>query len=99
MKIYISGQITGLEVTEAFERFERAEKHLESLGFDPVNPMKKTSVAENKTWKEYMLEDIELLWDCDVIYMLDNYEDSRGAKVEMAIAEALDIKIHFQINA
>lgn len=92
-KIYISGKITGLSQTEAFANFERAEMRINCFGFEAINPMKKVSEQEGKSWKEYMLEDIAILWDCDAIYMLRNWEDSKGAKIERAIAEHLGITV------
>ncbi len=92
-KIYISGKITGLAHETAYANFELAEKVLESLGYEPINPMKKVSEQEGKTYKEYMLEDIELLWDCAGIFMLDNWKDSRGARIERFIAEELGLEV------
>lgn len=92
-KIYISGKITGLSQTEAFANFERAEIQLHAFGFEAINPMKKVSEQEGKSWKEYMLEDIAILWDCDAIYMLCNWKDSKGAKIERAIAENLGMPV------
>jgi len=94
--VYISGKITGLDYQQAFANFERAEKFLIEQGFEPVNPMKKVSEQEGKTWKEYMLEDIAMLWDCDAIYLLSNWTDSRGAKIEYVIARQLELKIVFE---
>ena len=58
MRIYISGAITGLETAVAFQNFERAEDLLRERGHEPVNPMKKVSEQEGKSWEEYMKEDI-----------------------------------------
>ena len=49
-KIYISGKITGLAHETAYANFELAEKVLESLGYEPINPMKKVSEQEGKTY-------------------------------------------------
>lgn len=93
MKIYISGKITGLDLKDALANFEKAETELVAKGFEPINPMKKVSEQQGKTWKEYMLADIEILWDCEAIYMLDNWKDSKGARIELAIAKELDLEI------
>jgi hypothetical protein len=37
--------------------------------------------------------DIKLLCDCDIVYLLKNWEDSDGAKLEKLIAEKLNIRI------
>ena len=85
--IYISGKITGLSIEEAMENFLKAEKHLiDKCDCYVINPMNKP-IEEGKTWGQYMLEDIEKLFECEAIYMLSNWEDSKGAKIEYAIAK------------
>lgn len=104
MKIYISGPITGLDHQTAFANFERAEKMLRDLGFDPVNPMKHSGLDANGgkdadgvaySWEEYMKADIALLLGCDAIYLLNGWEASRGATLELNIAQPLKIKLIF----
>ena len=97
MKIYIAGPITGRDYNEAFADFEAAETYLRVMGHDPVNPMKKVSEQAGKTWAEYMREDIPLLLECEAIFMLKNWERSKGARLEYRIAKALGIKIRRQI--
>lgn len=98
MKIYISGKITGLEYDSAFAMFEAAEVVLKCLGHEPVNPMKKVLEQEGKSWAEYMKEDIPILLECDAIYLLSNWEDSKGAKLEYLIAEQLGMLCVFENN-
>jgi hypothetical protein len=98
MKIYISGKISGLDKELAFSSFEKAENILSEMFPDAelINPMKKVSENENKTWKDYMIEDIALLFDCSHILMLDNWGDSRGAKLELVIAQELGLQVLYQ---
>jgi hypothetical protein len=95
-KIYISGKITGLNYRQAYKNFEQAEQLLKSMDFEVINPMKKVSEKEGKTWEEYMLEDIGLLFNCDGIFMLRNWKDSKGARIEYNIANEKNLMIHFQ---
>jgi hypothetical protein len=44
-----------------------------------------------------MKEDISALLTCDAIYLLKNWGDSRGARIERAIALELGIKIIYEI--
>jgi hypothetical protein len=46
-----------------------------------------------------MKEDIKALCDCDQIFMLSNWVDSKGAIIEHAIAMYLGIKVIYQTNA
>lgn len=94
MKIYISGQITGLDSQEARAKFDEAERILIEKGYSPVNPMKLNVAIEGKTWEEYMLDDLRLLFDCDAIYLLDNWQASKGARIEYHIAQEMGMIIH-----
>jgi hypothetical protein len=94
MRIYISGKITGIE-EEALRLFEKAELELVSKGFKVVNPMK-LNHNHNKDWHSYMKEDIKALCDCESIYMLSNWMDSKGAIIEHTIAIYLGIKVYYQ---
>lgn len=85
MKVYISGKITGLPLSEAEERFKDAEELISALNLTPVNPLK-NGLPRHSSWEEHMAKDIELLKQCEAIFMLDNWTDSRGAKIEYDFA-------------
>ena len=93
-RYYISGKISGIE-EEAPKHFERAEKFLVARGLFPVNPMK---IEHNHKgyWTDYMKSDIKVLCDCDGIYMLNNWQDSKGAKIEFQLAKDLELNIIFE---
>lgn len=85
MKIYISGKVSGLDLEEARAKFQLAEVRLRKGGFDPVNPMK-INPTPGLTWEEYMVEDIKHLFKCKSILMLPCWGESKGARIERAIA-------------
>lgn len=91
--VYISGQITGLEQEVAQAKFEEAEILLVEKGYKPFNPMKLNPPTISKRWKEYMLDDIILLFNCDAIYLLDNWQESKGARIEHFIAKEMNMVI------
>lgn len=82
---YISGQITGLDIQHALNRFAEAEELLSSMGIDPVNPMK-NGLPPDATWEQHLVKDIEDLFKCDGVLMLSNWHQSTGARIEHAIA-------------
>lgn len=94
-KVYISGKITGLEYQDAFDNFERAEQEIKDLGGIPVNPMKIKHI-ENADWVDYMEKDIAELLRCEGIYMLNDWGNSKGARIERAIAIELGLSIVYQ---
>lgn len=93
MKAYISGKITGIE-NEAPKMFANAEKQLQERGFDTVNPMK-LNHEHDKSWHSYMKEDVKALCDCDIIFMLPNWKDSKGAIIEHTIAMYLGLSVEY----
>ena len=98
MKIYISGKITGLEKQEYTKNFNDAEKYLHSLGYhNIINPVTiNENMPTNTTWNEYMLNDIKYLLDCNAIYMLKGWNQSKGANIEYQIAKILGKQIIFE---
>lgn len=96
-KIYVSGKIAGLDYKDAYGKFDSREKQLRLIGFDVVNPMKIHDCEDKgKSWEQFMVEDIAELFKCDAIYMMDNWGQSRGARVEYAIARELGFKVIFE---
>lgn len=86
MRIYISGKISGLPYNEVEQKFEDAEALLTELGFEVVNPLK-NGLSPDAPWIKHFCKDIELLDSCDAIYMMDNWNDSRGARHEFEFAK------------
>ncbi len=87
MKIYISGKISGLDPEEVDKKFKRVQTGLENGGFEAVNPVSVFPQGIPLSWEEYMVSDIEMLFNCDAVYMLSDWEESRGARIEHFIAK------------
>lgn len=98
MKVYISGKIGGLQEEIYLKKFKSAQLILESEGHEAVNPCE-IEHEHGKTWEEYMLCDIKALFPCDAILMLDNWQDSKGARIEKFIAEQMSKKVYYMRNA
>ncbi len=90
--IYISGKITGLSKEEYRAKFDQAERKLRHEGFlvfNPTDPSWTNYFEERKSPYEVILwHDLRKLMECDAIYMLDNFLESKGAKAEFAYAIA-----------
>lgn len=89
-KVYISGPITGIDFGNRIA-FSCARSALELCGYEVVDPSK-VQLGDDATWADYMRVDLKLLLDCDFIYMLEGWEDSRGARLERELAENLGIE-------
>ncbi len=99
-RIFISGGIS--EVENYKERFDKAEEQLRRLGFAVVNPanLPKVLPESETTHEEYMKVCLKILSMCDGICMLDNWEQSRGAKQEYNYAMVHGMTIfHLEDNS
>ena len=96
-KVYISGAIAHHDLGECKAAFADAEEVLKRMGFDPVNPFK-NGLPEEAHWREHMRADIALLLGCDYIYMLKDWELSKGAKLELDVASSCGIKVLFEVT-
>ena len=101
MKVYISGKMRGMTEEESRSKFKEAELHLKALGCEVVNPWDTEQEKKKhcKQWGDYILFDLKILSECDSIYMLDNWQDSWGAKCEHAYACGRDMKVLYQDTA
>ncbi len=95
VKVYISGAIAHYNIDERKGAFLDAENRLRAMGFNPVNPFK-NGLPDEAHWREHMRADIRLLLDCEYIYMLKDWELSKGAKLELDVASSCGIKVLFE---
>jgi len=94
MKVYISGPITGMP-NDNRDAFKAAEKELAANGFEPVNPHTVWDALpfDCHSWQDYMRADIKALMDCDAVFMLEGWENSRVARLESFLACELGIAV------
>lgn len=95
MKIYISGPITGWNIDGVRTRFKAAEATLEMQGYDAVNPLE-NGLPEDAPYDEHMKRDLEMLAECDAIYMLTGWERSNGCRIEFNAAVKAGKKITYE---
>lgn len=91
-KIYISGPMTGIHGLN-YKAFSKAENMLKLKYKTVVNPHKIHRSQTSLTWEEFMMADITALIECDYIYLLPGFQDSRGSKLELYIANELGIGV------
>lgn len=94
MKIYIAGKITGLDLTDAFAMFAKAEDVIDSLGHYGINPMKLVDQSEGRSYYEMLKEAVQHLSACDAIFLLPNWNESSGARLEYFIASSLGFTVY-----
>ena len=92
-RIYISGPISGLKDNNK-QSFIDAKDKLLILGYEVKSPFDITD--SEMSYEEYMRFDIRALTFCDCIYMLNGWQDSKGARLEKLIAEAIGLIILYE---
>jgi hypothetical protein len=99
--VYVSGPITGKPDGNR-PAFDQAATKLKASGCVVVNPHEvfteqvPTQASEMEAyWQRAMRRDIKALVDCTHILMLPGWSNSRGAKLEKHIAEALGMQVAY----
>lgn len=96
-KFYIAGPMTGLPLWNA-PTFLEAERLLKSMCFNVENPADDVPADDSpvQPYDYYLRRSLARLLKCTHIYMLDGWEKSKGARLEHAMAIALDMPISYQ---
>lgn len=98
-KIYISGGISGRPEEEYKEHFKKAEDALLTDGYAVYNPVSSRIIQEiyqNYGYAACLAKCIAMLRFCTHIFLLEGWENSPGAKAELAFAEACGIKVIYE---
>jgi len=99
MKIYLAGKITGLPHEEASALFGQAEHEIARAGHTPLNPLTRVDQTEGRTYNEYLLDALRIMMlEAEAVYFLDNWIDSKGDRIEFAIANETDMTIYRHLD-
>lgn len=90
-RIYLSGPMTGIEDFN-FPAFHAKAAQLREAGFDVVNPAE-IQTDTTASWEDCLRQDIAELVTCTGIHLLPGWQHSRGAKLELHIATALNMTV------
>lgn len=91
MRIYIAGPMTGLPDFN-YPQFLRAAERLRDAGYEVECPAEH-DLPHPQEWHIYLRHAIKRLMDCDAVATLPAAESSKGARLEMYIAEKLGMQI------
>ena len=95
MKIYIAGKITGLPRAAIELKFEAAASALTAEGHDVFIPTV-LPAYESVPHEDYMHICYAMIDICDAIFLLDDWQKSKGARMECQYAADWRKKIIYQ---
>ena len=90
--IYLSGPITGRLRREYMADFACHAVLWKSRGYRVRNPA--AFFKPGWTWVRYMRRDLAMLVKCDAIAMLQDWRESRGARLEVHVAMVLKMPVY-----
>ena len=85
---YLSGSVTN--DPDFRDKFDYAEFQLRSRGYKVLNPVKHEK--DGKEWSYYLRKDLRKLTRCQGIILIDGWENSKGARLELKVAQELGLE-------
>jgi hypothetical protein len=90
--VYIAGPMTGLPEYN-YPAFNAAAEALQAIGHRAINPACHDFAAELKPWDWYVREGLRMLLDAEAVALLPGWEQSKGATLEVTVANALRLDV------
>lgn len=94
-KCYIAGKIGDLPEAEYKANFEQGKAEVRAMGYEPISPLDLPH-EHNRSWSDYMREDLIELLKCESVYALRNWRLSPGATIEINTALSVGLNIIHQ---
>ena len=85
MKIYVAGKITGLSRQEVEGKFRATAETLRNEGHDVFIPSV-LPMYDSVPHEDYMHVCYAMIDICDAVYMLSDWQQSKGARMELQYA-------------
>ena len=99
MIVYIAGPMTGIPEFN-YPLFNATAKALRAAGVEVRNPAENDGGSAGESWEFYMRLALRSLLECDEIVLLPGWRDSRGARLEEAVAHELGMRVReFDLEA
>lgn len=90
-RIYLSGPMTGLP-NYNYPAFNAEAARLRALGYAVENPAENPAPARDE-WELYMRTALRQMLTCDAVAFLPGWKESRGANVEIELAQHLGMPV------
>lgn len=97
LHVYVAGPMTGIPDFN-FPAFNVEAAKLREVGFQVENPAEH-GIWEGAEWQDYLRYDLTRLALCDQIHLLPDWSKSKGACLELHIANALGMLVSYADGA
>lgn len=92
-RIYIAGPMTGLPEFN-YPAFRAASARWRAAGWRVRCPTEAFDGDQSRTYAEFMRADVAMLLDVEAVAVLLGWEQSRGARFEVHLAQILGLPIY-----
>lgn len=92
---YIAGPMTGYPEFN-YPAFAAAAEELRAQGRTVISPAELHPADPSVAWDWYLRRDLAELVKCSHIYLLNGWQNSKGANLEYSVALTLGMTIHHQ---
>lgn len=94
-KVYLSAPISGYDLNERYETFEKVEKELKKLGYKVLSPMK-NGLSQDEPTSHHMKRNIIMLLQADAIFLMTDWNRSARCLTELHVATACGLEVWFE---
>jgi len=88
-RVYLSAPMTGVPDLNR-EWFTIMEELARAKGYEVVTPL---SVVQTNDWLDMVIQGLQALKTCDIIFLHPDWEKSAGCRVEETVARRIGLKI------
>lgn len=96
-RVYISGPMTGLPDFN-YPAFKAAAELLRAKGIEVENPAE-NPIPDCGSWAGYMRFALVQICRCDAVFMLPGWEKSKGARLELHVAQQLGLQVLYHTSS
>jgi hypothetical protein len=89
--LYLSGPMSGLPAFN-FPFFNETARQFRLLGFPVLNPAD-FGARDDQSWEFCIARDLQFMTHAQIVVVLPDWEESKGANVEVDVARALSIPV------
>lgn len=91
-KVYVSIPIKGKDYKKQREHADEVGRSLSRKGMEVVNPFN-IYAGKDPSYADHLACDLRALMDCDVIFLCQGWENSRGCRIEFFTAQEFGLEV------